>query len=113
MKPRKLSTYIWEYKFPYLFAVLAMVTSVGLDLTSPQLTKRIIDDVIVGGEISKLKFLLAGILAVGVGRCIFQYVKEYTFDVTGIKITAKMRHHLFDHIQSLSADFFDRTNTGS
>ena len=39
-------------------------------------------------------------------------VKEYPFDATGIQITAKIRRHLFDHIQALSADFFDRTNTG-
>lgn len=112
MQPKKLSAYLYEYKFPYLFAILSIVVSVSLDLTSPQLTKRIIDEVIVGGKTYQLKYLLAGILGIGIGRCIFQYVKEYTFDATGIKITAKMRRHLFDHIQSLSADFFDRTNTG-
>lgn len=112
MKPKKLSAYLYEYKLPYLFAILSIVISVSLDLLSPQLTKRIIDEVIIGKEIFKLKYLLAGILGIGVGRCIFQYLKEFTFDATGIQITAKMRHCLFDHIQSLSADFFDRTNTG-
>ena len=103
MNHKKISTYLWEQRFPYLIAILSMVLSVFLDLISPQLTKRIIDDVIVGGQLHKLNILLAGILAVGIGRFFFQYIKEYTFDVTGIKITAKMRHHLFDHIQSLSA----------
>ncbi len=112
MQQKKLSTYLWEQRFPYLLAILAMVISVSLDLISPQLTKRIIDEVIVGGQLHKLNYLLAGILTVGIGRFFFQYIKEYTFDITGIRITAKMRHHLFDHIQSLSADFFDRTNTG-
>ncbi len=112
MNHKKISTYLWEQRFPYLIAISSMVLSVFLDLISPQLTKRIIDDVIVGGQLHKLNILLAGILAVGIGRFFFQYIKEYTFDITGIKITAKMRHHLFDHIQSLSADFFDRTNTG-
>ncbi len=112
MKPKKLSAYLYEYKLPYLFAICSIVVSVSLDLMSPQLTKRIIDEVIVGGETYKLKYLLAGILGIGIGRCIFQYVKEYTFDATGIQITAKIRRHLFDHIQALSADFFDRTNTG-
>ncbi len=112
MNQKKLSTYLWEQRLPYLLAILAMIISVSLDLISPQLTKRIIDEVIVGGQLHKLNYLLAGILTVGVGRFFFQYIKEYTFDVTGIRITAKMRQHLFDHIQSLSADFFDRTNTG-
>jgi len=112
MNQKKLSTYIWEQRFPYLLAVMSMVIGVSLDLISPQLTKRIIDEVIVGGQLHKLNYLLAGILIVGIGRFFFQYIKEYTFDITGMKIAAKMRHHLFDHIQSLSADFFDRTNTG-
>lgn len=109
---KKLSAYILEHKFTYLFAISAMIISVSLDLIAPQLTKSIIDDVIIGGQTGKLKFLLGGILVVGIGRCIFQYVKEYLFDIAGIRITAKMRRNLFDHIQSLSADFFDRTNTG-
>lgn len=109
---KKLSGYIFEQKFTYIFAILSMIISVSLDLIAPQLTKRIIDDVIIGGQTDKLKYLLGGILTVGVGRCIFQYLKEYAFDVAGIRITAKMRRNLFDHIQSLSADFFERTNTG-
>lgn len=112
MEPKKLSAYLYEYKLPYLFAILSIAISVSLDLISPQLTKRIIDEVIIGGETGKLKYFLAGILGIGVGRCIFQYVKEFTFDYTGIKITASIRRRLFDHIQSLSADFFDRMNTG-
>ena len=109
---KKISTYILEHKFAYLFAVCSMLISVSLDMLSPQLTRHIVDDVILGGNIDILKFLLIGILGVGIGRCIFQYTKEYLFDITGATIIGDMRRNLFDHIQSLSADFFDRTNTG-
>lgn len=109
---KKLSAYLWEHKFAYFFAIFSMLVSVALDMLSPQLTKHIVDDVILGGEINQLKYLLAGILCVGVGRCIFQYTKEYIFDVTGSSIIGDMRKNLFVHIQSLSADFFDRTGTG-
>lgn len=109
---KKLSHYIGRYKFGYLFAILSMIISVSLDMLAPQLTKHIIDDVIIGGQLNKLTILLLGILAVGIGRCIFQYAKEFTFDYCGAKIANLMRTDLFSHIQSLSADFFDRTNTG-
>ena len=89
-----------------------MILAVSLDLMSPQLTKHIIDDVIVGGQIGKLKYLLAGILAIGVGRAVFQYIKEYTFDCLGSDIASSMRKDLFIHTQKLSQDFFDRTDTG-
>lgn len=109
---KKLSSYIWEHKYAYLFAIASMVISVSLDMLSPQLTRHIVDDVIIGGQTEKLIYLLLGILCVGIGRCIFQYTKEYTFDVVGANIVGDMRKRLFHHIQSLSADFFDRTGTG-
>lgn len=109
---KKLSTYILEHKWKYLIAILSMIISVILDLMAPQFTKHIIDDVIVGGQMSKLKFLLLGIFMIGIGRCIFQYVKEYTFDCLGSEIASSMRKDLFVHTQHLSEEFFDRTDTG-
>ena len=109
---KKLSTYIWEYKIPYLIAVASILIAVTLDMMAPRLTARVVDDVIVGGNIGELKYLLLGFLGIGLGRCIFQYVKEYTFDKNGVRISGDMRRDLFRHIQGLSADFFDRTNTG-
>ena len=73
---KKLSTYIWEYKWHYLFAIIALIISVSLDMLSPMLTMHIIDDVIVGRELTLLPWLLGGILMVGVGRCIFQSNKN-------------------------------------
>ncbi len=51
---KKLSTYIWEHKFSFLFAILSMIISVSLDMLSPQLTRRIVDDVITDGNLEKL-----------------------------------------------------------
>ena len=109
---KKLSTYIWEYKWHYAFAIASLLVSVSLDMLAPMLTMHIIDDVILGGNLAILPYLLGGILLVGVGRCIFQYTKEYIFDKVGSSIGSDMRKNLFDHIQSLSCSFFDKTNTG-
>lgn len=109
---KKISSYIWDYRFSYLGAILSLVIAVTLDMLAPRLTARVVDDVIVGGNMGELKFLLLGFLGIGLGRCIFQYMKEYTFDKNGTRISGDMRRDLFRHIQSLSADFFDRTNTG-
>lgn len=109
---KKLSSYIWEYRVPYLIAIASLLIAVTLDMMGPRLTARVVDDVIVGGNIGELKYLLLGFLGIGLGRCVFQYVKEYTFDKNGTKISGDMRRDLFSHIQGLSADFFDRNNTG-
>lgn len=109
---KKISSYIWEYRVPYLIAIASLLIAVTLDMMGPRLTARVVDDVIVGGNIGELKYLLLGFLGIGLGRCVFQYVKEYTFDKNGTKISGDMRRDLFRHIQGLSADFFDRNNTG-
>lgn len=109
---KKIRKYVLKYWYAYVFAIICMIISVVLDMLSPQITKRIIDDVIVGGNQSLLTKLLMGILLVGVGRCIFGYLKELTFDLVSSKISADVRRNLFSHIQSLSIQFFDKTNTG-
>ncbi len=109
---KKLSVYLRQHAFGYLLGIAAMLIAVSLDLLSPQLTRRIIDDVIVGGQLQKLMPLLGGILGIAVGRFVFQYIKEYTFDKMSVTIATDMRRDLFSHIQSLSTEFFDRTQTG-
>lgn len=109
---KKISSYIWEHKFAFLFAVTSMLISVSLDMLSPQITKHVVDDVIINEKMNLLAPLLLAIVGIGVGRCIFQYTKELTFDTVGSKIAADIRKNVFTHIQSLSAEFFDRTGTG-
>lgn len=78
----------------------------------PKITQQIVDDVIIGGKLELLTKLLVGIVIVGIGRSIFGYCKEFTFDVLASKIGSAMRKDLFDHIQSLSMGYFEDTNTG-
>lgn len=110
MKPIK--RYILRYWYAYLAAILFLMISVSLDMLSPQITKRIIDDVISNGQTELLLGLLGTILIIGIGRAIFQYSKEMTFDLTSQKISVNIRQDLFRHIQSLSVNYFDKTNTG-
>jgi ATP-binding cassette subfamily B protein len=81
-------------------------------MLSPQVTKRIIDNVIIEGQTGLLPKLLLLIFIIGLGRCIFQYIKEILFDLYSTKIAVGMRRDLFQHIQSLSLSFFDKNNTG-
>lgn len=109
---KKLSSYIWKYKFFYLLAISALVISVVLDMISPQINKHLIDNVIVGGMIDELGALLLMMLFIGIGRAALNYTKEFTFDVVSVKISGELRKNLFNHVQSLSANFFDKTGTG-
>lgn len=109
---KKLHTYVLKQWPFYLFALVSMFIAIGLDMLYPQVTKIIVNEVLVSGDIERLPRLLMIIVLCGVGRCIFGYFKEITFDRTGATIGSEMRKDLFGHIQGLSVDYFDKTNTG-
>lgn len=109
---KKLGTYMKRYSFLYLLGFAGMAISIALDMMAPQITRRIIDEVIVAGKMELLMRLLFGLLGIGIGRAVFQYIKEFTYDYIGVSVGYHMRRDLFRHIQTMSMDFFDRHNTG-
>ena len=109
---KNLWKYVKKYLILYVIAIAAMVTSIILDALSPQITRHIIDDVIVGGKMELLMKLLLGLLGIGLGRAVFQYMKEFIFDYSASGIGSRLRKDLFDHIQTLSMGYFDSHNTG-
>lgn len=109
---KKISTYIFEKWYLYLLAVASLAAMVLLDMLSPQITKRLIDEVIGEGKKELLAPLLLGVLMIGIGRCVFGYLKEFMFDYTGSEIAMDIRRRLFAHIQTLSLRYFNDTNTG-
>lgn len=109
---KKISKYMGRYWYGYLFAVVCIVLTVILNMIYPKFTQSLVDDVIVGGDYTYCILLLLAIGGCGIGRFILQYAKEYSFDYLSSKIAAQLRKDLFNHIQTLSMDFFDNTNTG-
>ena len=109
---KNLWKYVNKYCFLYVLAIAAMIVSILLDAAAPQITKRLIDDVIVGGEMQILMKLLFGLVGIGLGRAVFQYTKEFIFDYAASGIGCNLRKDLFDHIQTLSMGYFDNHNTG-
>ena len=58
-----------------------------------------------------VKVCLFYIVLRGIG-CFTEYVKSYHGHVMGVKIENKMRADMFDHLQTLSFNFFDNTKVG-
>lgn len=109
---KKISSYIMDNWYFYIIAIFCMVMQVSLDMLSPQITRKIIDDVIGKGQVGILTQLLVMIFLIGAGRCVFGYFKEFIFDKISARVAVDMRKRLFEHIQGLSIGFFNDTNTG-
>ncbi|MCQ2611118.1 MAG: ABC transporter ATP-binding protein/permease [Treponema sp.] len=98
----------------HFFIITAVINFifVGLDNIQPQITKYIVDQVIVGRDFTYLGILLGALLAIGVIRSIIGYTREFSCDWAGSKIGCEIRKDFFAKIQGLSADFFDSINSG-
>ncbi len=107
-----LGSYVKKHWATYTMAIVFMLFAIALDMLYPKITEVIVNEVIVARDFHRLWILLAAILLIGVGRSIFGYFKEFTFDKNCITIGTEMRKDLFDHIQGLSLDYFDDANTG-
>ncbi|MBQ1458651.1 MAG: ABC transporter ATP-binding protein [Butyrivibrio sp.] len=109
---KTLGSYVQKHWATYTMAIIFMLISIALDMIFPMVTKTIVNDVLVGGVYDNFAFLLVAIMLIGLGRSVFGYFKEYTFDKNCITIGTEMRKDLFDHIQGLSLDYFDDASTG-
>jgi len=109
---KRILQYMKKYWLIYLFGLLAMGGGIFLDMFNPIITGRIIDEVVVDGNIGLFTTLALMLLGITVGRSLLGYAKEMFFDYAGVSIASKLRQDLFDYIQSLSYNFFDVKNTG-
>ncbi|MCX7923476.1 MAG: ABC transporter ATP-binding protein/permease [Clostridia bacterium] len=109
---KRLLKYMKKYTWCYIIAMVAMITGIVMDMFSPYIIKRIVDDVIIGKKMALLESALLCLGGITLGRAVLGYIKEYMFDYSSSKVIVKLRKDLFDHIQKLSFSFFDRNNTG-
>ena len=108
----KISTYLKRNTNFYIIVLISLLINVVLDMVSPQITRMLIDDVIIAKRMELLTKLLGFYILIGVIHFVFDYTKEFSGDYAGSKIACLIRKELFHFIQKLSANFFDKTNAG-
>jgi ATP-binding cassette, subfamily B, bacterial len=93
------------------FIVMIAATSL-MDSYFTYLSKLIIDDAILVGDMGRLTQLLTryGMLAVGQAVTVFCFIR--LAGVLGERVQYDLRAKLFNHLQSLSFSYFDKTPVG-
>ncbi|MDD7738665.1 MAG: ABC transporter ATP-binding protein [Lachnospiraceae bacterium] len=112
MQKNPIGKYLLSHWHYYVLALLSLGFSVILDMLAPLVTLHIVDDILIGRQMELLWKYLFAFLLIGAGRALFQYVKEYLFDLSSVRVACRMRGNLFNRIQRLSVDYFDNNNTG-
>jgi len=113
---RRILLRLFELAKPYLWpmagSLFLMLIITGVEMTSPLLTKILIDDVIPHADYRLFAMIIAGIVAIYFFSSLFSGSRGMLIAWLGERIVHDLRVNTYDHIQQLSVDFYDERQTG-
>jgi ATP-binding cassette subfamily B protein len=83
-----------------------------VDLTFPLITRQFINDIIPNGKLRIFYLFIIIMIALALIRAVLNYIIDYWGHMVGTRMERDMRRDLFEHLQTLSFDYFDNVKTG-
>jgi subfamily B ATP-binding cassette protein MsbA len=108
----RLFGYLKPYRGRMTLAILALLVSSGFGLAFPLVIVRLLDSVTKSqnfGALNNLALLLGGIFLL---QAAFSFIQTYLMSYIGEHIVYDLRTSLYDHLQSLSLDFYANRRVG-
>ena len=84
----------------------------AIDLVFPLITRQFINDIIPNGKLRIFYIFIIALLILAVVRAVLNYIVDYWGHMVGTRMERDMRRDLFEHLQTLSFDYFDNVKTG-
>ncbi len=113
LKPLRL---LWPFLMPYRArmagATLALVVSAGTVLGLGQGLRALVDHGFAAGDGSLLNQALLVLLVVIILMAVSTFARFYLVSWVGERVVADIRRRVFDHLVSLSPEFYETTRTG-
>jgi len=109
---RRLFAYLKPYRGRMALATLALLVSTGLGLTFPMVIVRLLETVTRTKSISALNGLAALLVGIFLFQAAFSFVQSTLLALVGENIVRDLRTNLYNHLQSLSLDFFAGRRVG-
>jgi ATP-binding cassette subfamily B multidrug efflux pump len=108
-----ITPYFAESRFRIVVGLLSLIVVDVLQLLIPRIIKWTVDDLTaMHVETGRLLLYAAYMCAIGILIGVFRYVWRLCLLGTSRRVEQGLRDRLFGHLQTLSADYFDRTRTG-
>ncbi len=104
---------IKRYKWFYIIGLISLVCVDGLQLVIPKVFKWVVDDLATGLKASEVLLKYgAYIVLLSVGIALTRFAWRTLIIGASRRIERDLRQKFFDHIQTLSFSYFNRTKTG-
>ena len=107
---------ILKFVRPYwprlLVAMICMAGTSAITAGLALLVKNVMDDILINQDRSMLLVIPLALMGLGVIKGFLTFGEGYLMNYVGQRVVADLRQRLYNHLQTLSLSFFDRTPTG-
>ena len=109
---RPLFPYLKKYRTGLFLGAICVLFNNGIWILFPQVIRRAVDSLNSGVTTDKLKLYALLILAVACAKGIFQFLTRWVVIGISRDIEFDLRNDFFEHLESLSHSYYQRTRTG-
>ena len=106
-------SYFKRHKGLFALDILCAGGIAAIDLAFPLVTRSALYDMLPNQMYCTFFIVMAAVVASYLLRSLLNFVVSYYGHTFGIRVEADIRQDLFDHMQDLSFDFYDRNRTGN
>ena len=109
---RRLLQYLRPYKPQVALALAAIISASVLQLAQPYLMKLAIDRYIANRDLGGVDRIALAYFAILLGSFVLEYVQTWLLQMTGQRIMYDMRLQIYQHLQRIDLQFYDRNPVG-
>jgi len=108
----RILRFIKPYWPRLLSAMVCMLVVSAITAAFALLTKNVLDDIFIDKDKFMLTVIPLAVMGLGIIKGLFTFGEGYLMNYVGQRVVANLREQLYNHLQTLSLSFFDRTPTG-
>ena len=109
---RRLLRYLRPYKAQVAVALAAIISGSVLQLAQPYLMKLAIDRYIANQDLRGVDRIAAAYFFILIASFVLEYVQTWMLQMTGQRIMYDMRLQIYEHLQRIDLQFYDRNPVG-
>ncbi len=109
---RRAFRYIIPYWRRLTIVLIISLASTVLSLWLPYLTKALVDDALIAGDLAALRHVVLLFIVVGAIGFVLNAVSGLRYTRVSAEILFDMRRELYEHLQRLSPRFYASTRLG-
>jgi len=109
---KKFISYYKPYLKLFILDLSCAFLIASIDLAFPLIARQFINDIIPNGKLRIFYIFIIALLILAVIRAVLNYIIDYWGHIVGTRMERDMRRDLFEHLETLSFDYFDNIKTG-